>query len=113
MVFRINKEFKTAIIKRLTLIAFILVLLFSFRFIMFTNSVIICGKVYSQSNIRGATYLNYKFEINNKIYYGSQSTGNIKDNLSFETIKNTKCLKIEYSKFWKLYNRIIDERIID
>jgi hypothetical protein len=104
--------FKKIIIAFLIVIAFIF-FLDGVRLFMFTNSKIICGKVYNKSNVRGVNYLEFKYNINGKIYYGSQDTGNLIDGISYEDMKNTECIKIEYSNYWNIYSRIIDNRIVE
>lgn len=97
---------------------FILIFLFSFitlylflNFAVYINSGVTCAKIIGQSESKGASILKYKFILNGDIVYGSENSSKFVD-FSMDSLKKIDCIKVEYSKFWVLFNRIVDKKVL-
>jgi hypothetical protein len=105
--------FKKAILKLMVILTIIILMLFTVKQILYSNSSTVCGVIYGRhKGSRGGWYIDYKFEINNKKYLRSQDSWDCKD-VSIEIMKKMNCIKIEYSNFWNGYSKIIDRRIVE
>jgi len=103
-----KKEIKISVIIVFTAIVLILI----FPRIMYVDSSITCGKIMDRYSIRGTKYFEFNFVVNDKLTHGSISQSFIKKNISFDSIKKIKCLKIEYSNYSSFFSRVVDDRVV-
>lgn len=99
---------------KLVLIIFIICLFFGAYYeIAFMKTKQTCGEITDRiSGAKNHCYFKYSFKLNNKIYYSEVPCIEINGELSLESLKKIKCIKIEYSTLDKSYNRIVDARIL-
>jgi hypothetical protein len=96
------------------LVFFVVIFISSlFKLLMFSNTTKVCGKVTSKFIIRGVTDVKFEFMIKNKYYSGSQEYSDLKSDITFDTLKLLDCVEIEYSNYWHVYNRIVDNRLTE
>jgi hypothetical protein len=79
--------------------------------IVYINSHTTCGKAIRYGETKGAIYTIFSFTVNKKSYSCTQSSTFFKD-LPLDTLKKIDCIKIEYSTFLPVFNRVVDERIL-
>ena len=72
-----------------------------------------CGEITEATRgVRNHCYLKYSFKISSKTYYREMPCNEIKSELTLDSLKKIKCIKVEYSLIDKSYTRIIDDRIL-
>jgi hypothetical protein len=79
--------------------------------IVYINSQTTCGKAIRYGETKGAIYTIFSFTVNKKTYSCTQSSTFFID-LPLDTLKKIDCVKIEYSTFLPIFNKVIDERIL-
>lgn len=92
---------------------FVLVLLvaYTYEYLMYLNTSIACGKFYKRTEVKGSKYIHYRVTIDNKVRYGSTWVGDLRVK-DLDSLKNFNCIQIEYSNYSNFFNRVIDKRIL-
>jgi hypothetical protein len=81
------------------------------NYLVYIGSQIECGQVDRIGISKGARYVVLEFEIDNKKYTCSQTNSDFKP-FDIDSLKKIECVKIEYSTFLPVFNRVVDERIL-
>jgi len=98
--------------KRVTLaIAILVLLLFIFGSGVYIKSERTCGTIIEETEIRGARYIRYKFQVDGETIYGSVTSSHIVS-LGIDSLKRIECIEIQYSNFSSVFNRLVDDRIL-
>lgn len=104
------RNFKSITILLIIFLTIILITLL-LETMAFSSASVTCARFTRQASSKGAWYSNYIFEIEGKIVEGSISNEDLKD-ISFDSLKSIECIKIEYSNYYPICNRIVDKRIL-
>lgn len=95
---------------------FIILIIVGFvtRSLMFVSSSTTCAIFTRTSSVQGFNELNYTFKVNEETYSGQIGLYHLKNKFkSLEEIHKLECVKLEYSNYWPVLNRIIDKRVLD
>lgn len=79
--------------------------------IVYINSQVTCGKAIRYGETKGAVYTIFSFKVNNKKYSCTQSNTFFID-VPLDSLKKIECVKIEYSTFLPIFNKVVDERLL-
>ncbi len=86
--------------------------LLAYEQIMYSNTQIICGKIYKQEKqTRGGYSIYYKFDLEGIVHKGAVGTSFLKK-IPLDSLKKLDCIKIECSNYSTFFNRIIDKRVL-
>lgn len=95
----------------ITLFALVLLVAYTYEYLMYLDTSIACGKFYKKTQVKGSTYIHYRVTIQNKERYGSTWVGDLKIK-DLDSLMKYNCIQIEYSNYSNFFNRVIDKRII-
>jgi hypothetical protein len=95
----------------LTIVLISLSIYVALNYVVYIKSSTACAKFTNQGQIKGANYLLYEFKIANKKYTGNESASKIID-ISVDSLKKIKCVKVEYSNLIPFFNRVVDKRVL-
>lgn len=83
------------------------------NFIFYSNSSCACAQITKETaQAKGGYSTRYIFTVDEKTIEGKVSNSYLKRNISLDSLKKIKCIKIEYSNYSTYFNRVIDKRIL-
>jgi len=81
------------------------------NYLVYTKSSVVCGKITEKTEIRGASYVIFTFQLNGQTIRGSETASTIVK-LPIDSLQKIECIQIEYSEFSSAFSRIVDKRIL-
>ncbi len=82
-----------------------------YTYFFFTNTTKTCAAIYKVGTNRTVESYHYSYNAKGIKHDGSIETGYIK-NISLDSLKKIKCIKIEYSNYVNSFSRIIDQSLL-
>lgn len=98
--------------KKFLVVVFVIfpLIMFIFWQLIFINAGITCAKAIRKSNTKGSDYIHYSYLVNGEAYSAHKSISYFRIT-DLDELKELGCFKIEYSKIFPSFTRIIDERV--
>ena len=98
---------------RIFYISLIFVLIYILFFqIIWSKTQIVCGTITGESKLRTHRIITYKFYESNRIFEGFMYKVDLRRDISIDSMKRIKCVRICVSEINPNFNYIVDDRFV-
>lgn len=108
---KVKKLTKRQWIKSIAWLVGGIILIFVIKWLLYVDSKKTCGNYYREGNMRGAKLFVYHYNVNGVDYRSPTTSMSLKIK-TLDSLKQIKCVEIEYSKWFPSISRMIDKRVL-